>query len=205
MTKDNAAPASIKPSSARQRKRPRKITPEYLHNSGLYYLQRFASSSGNFHAVMIRKVRRSCMEHKEQDFEACRVLVDQLVEKFQSSGLLDDATYLQGSVRSLRRRGESRQSIMARLRTKGLSETQIRDALQQYEANSATPEHDPETVSALLFARKKKFPPFSLPKKEDSEKVIGSFARKGFNYDTIRAVTSIKRDEAEDILRNAGF
>jgi regulatory protein len=65
------------------RKKPKKITAQYLHNAGLYYLQRFAASRGQFRSVMLRKIRRSCMEHREQDYEACAALVEKIVEKFE--------------------------------------------------------------------------------------------------------------------------
>ncbi|MCD8497437.1 MAG: hypothetical protein LRZ85_04760 [Alphaproteobacteria bacterium] len=51
-------------------------------------MQRYAASSGHFRQVMLRKVKKSCHAHADQDYEACAVLVDALVDKFKASRLL---------------------------------------------------------------------------------------------------------------------
>ncbi len=68
------------PYKKREKPAPKKITESYLHNSGLYYLQRFSASSEHFRSVMMRKVKKSCMHHTDQDYDACAVMVDKLVE-----------------------------------------------------------------------------------------------------------------------------
>ena len=106
--------ANIKP----QKKIPRKISETYLHNSGLYYLERFAASKKHFKFVMKNKVKRSCMHHTEQDFEQCAAWVDALADKFEKVGLIDDDAYTNGLVASLRRKGKSRSAIINKLNIK---------------------------------------------------------------------------------------
>ena len=141
MSKDSASSHNSKSQSAQNRqknrrkntgqKKPKKITESYLHNAGLYYLERFATSSGNFREVMMRKVKRSCMFHTEQDYDKCAQMVDALVEKFIRTELLNDTAYTRNMVQSLRRKGKSAKSIQLYLRGKKLDSALIISALEE--------------------------------------------------------------------------
>ena len=199
MSEDRASARNSKSENAARKqtgkKRPKKITETYLHNAGLYYLERFASSSGNFREVMLRKVKRSCMFHTDQDHEKCAAMVDTLVEKFISSGLLDDTIYTRGKVSSLRRRGKSARSIQTYLRAKGLPPALIKQELDRYNEEHHTTDKDAEYQAALTFARKKRIGPFRGDKDEDIQKELGRLARAGFSYDTSRSVLNYKSEE----------
>ena len=54
-----------------KKKQPRKISPDYLRNSGLFYLQRYTASSHHFRVVMQRKINRSIAVHTSLDKEEC--------------------------------------------------------------------------------------------------------------------------------------
>lgn len=84
-----------KSSNKKQRKQkvPKKITDTYLHNAGLFYLQRFTASRSHFYDVMMRKIKKSCTYHKNQKIEDCESLLKNLIEKFEELGLLDDKSY----------------------------------------------------------------------------------------------------------------
>jgi regulatory protein len=181
-----------------QAKLPRKITGDYLHNSGLYYLQRFAASSAQFRRVMARKVERSCQAHPEQDREQCLKLIDALVEKFQRSGLLDDDLYLRGSVLSLRRRGLSARAIEAKLAAKGLTADQIRPALARQDEETGSTE--PDLQAALRLARRRRAGPFSREVQNDQSKAMAALARAGFDYQTARKALSMSLEDAEAML-----
>ena len=173
---------------------PRKITETYLHNAGLYYLQRFAASAAHFKKVMMRKINKSCDWHKDQNREDCIALLDRLVLKFQNTGLLDDESYSRGMVVSLRRRGLSRRLIHARLSAKGLGQDDIEKALQQYEEDL---DGDAELIAALRLAQRKKIGPY---RREDTiddhtyNKALGMLARAGFSYDISQKVMGMERD-----------
>ena len=42
---------------------PRRITPSYLENAALFYLERYATSVAHFRRVLMNKVRRSARFH----------------------------------------------------------------------------------------------------------------------------------------------
>lgn len=182
-------------------KPPKKISPTYLHNSGLYYLERFASSSENFRAVMMRKVKKSCMYHKEQSYEECEAMVAELVDKFRSSGLLDDQLYTRGVVTSLRRSGKSRRAIMMKLKSKGLDSDLINQTLSAHDEDIAGSDARAEFTAALTHARKKRLGPFMRPDRDiPHEKALASMARAGFNYDMCKKVLEMSTEDAEDII-----
>lgn len=182
MTENKPKYLKGKPQS-RERKPPKKITADYLHNSGLYYLQRFAASSAHFRRIMMRKIDKSCMAHPEQDKETCKALLDNTVEKFIRSGLLDDGAYLRGSVESLRRRGLSARAIEAKLAAKGVPQSQVRQALGERDGE----DNDADFEAAVRFAQRKR-----LAAKGDPAKAMAAMARAGFDYETARRALDYK-------------
>lgn len=173
------------------RKKAKKITAGYLHNSGLYYLQRFAASSGQFRSVMLRKVKRSCADHKDQDYETCAALVEETIKKFTRAGLLNDELYTQGVVASLRRQGKSRNAIISKLSLRGVETPMVREKLEAHDS-----EHS-EIRAALTVLRRKKTGPFGSG---ENEKILAALARAGFSYDTAQRAITMNRSHAEEIL-----
>lgn len=193
MSQNNISNTNSKPQN-NKRKRPKKITETYLHNAGLYYLERYASSAANFRAVMLRKVKRSCITHEDQDYTQCTALVDQLVKKFIRTGLLDDAVYTRAMVTSLRRRGKSTRAIHSALRAKGLDSSQIEQTLVIIDQESHENPAEAERHAALTFARKKRLGPWRSDKEINFQKELSCMARAGFSYDTSRSVLEISED-----------
>lgn len=184
------------------RKEPKKITPTYLHNSGLYYLERFSASKSHFKDVMIRKVKRSCLQHKEQDFEACAKMVTELADKFESCGLLNDESYAQALASSSRRKGLSQKAAYTKMLVKGLSAPCAKNALNALDTLNFSTREDAEFFAALTFSRKKKLGVFFMPRRLDEEeniqKSLGTFARAGFSYDIAHKILDMSLEEIED-------
>ncbi len=191
---------------ARRGKRvPRKITASYLHNSGLYYLERFAASKAHFKSVMVRKVRRSCMHHVDQDFELCVQMVDDLADKFERSGLLDDAVYTRGVVSSLRRRGKARNAIVQKMMVKGIDRERTLEALDRLDYAQCESAEDAERQAALKLARKKRLGPYFAGEEQDIKKSLGVFARAGFSYAVATFILDMDEEVAEDLLTREVF
>ncbi|PJB70505.1 MAG: RecX family transcriptional regulator [Alphaproteobacteria bacterium CG_4_9_14_3_um_filter_47_13] len=190
---------SVTPQKIKTEKKPRKITESYLHNAGLYYLERFAASSAHFKKIMLRKIDRSCAFHKDQVREECIQTLDRLVIKFQNVGLLDDSVFTQNMVLSLRRKGLSARMIHARLQAKGLEYEMIDRILQAYTQTLESEFHeDAELIAALRLARRKKIGPYALEKTHDhSNKALAILARAGFSYDIACKALQFDRDMAD--------
>ncbi|MCB1783328.1 MAG: RecX family transcriptional regulator [Alphaproteobacteria bacterium] len=201
MAQDNPQTAKVKPERRAGKRVPKKITESYLHNSGLYYLQRFAASTSRFRSVMLRKVKKSCHAHPEQDYEACAQLVEALVLKFEAAGLLNDELYTNGAVASMRRRGLSQKAVLAKMAQRGIGANNALLALQAYDAEESYGDEtrDSEFQAALMFARRKKIGPFrNMSVAEDEktqQKALSALARAGFSYDVSRRVLEAQTDD----------
>jgi regulatory protein len=179
-------------------KKPKRITEDYLYNSGLYYLNRFASSTQNFRWVMNRKIKRSCDFYPEQSIEQCAELLEKTIKKFQNAGLLNDELYASLYFRSLRGSGHSRKSILSKMTSKGLDRALIEDA---FEKESCESEIEPEFKSALLYARKKRLGCFG---DKEEKKSLASMARAGFSYNMAQKIINLDPQEGSDLIESLG-
>lgn len=216
MTITNTKQPKIKPEKRPAQKIPRRITETYLHNSGLYYLQRYATSSANFRTVMLRKVKRSCQHHQDQNYEDCAGLVEALILKFEASGLLNDQMYLEGAIRSFRRKGLSKRAIFKKLSQKGLNEDQILPVLSAHDEDlinipysDHNTDHQAEITAAAIFCRRKRLGAFNPAPRDnndperdnDHQKQMAKLARAGFGFDVVRKVLAKSREELEELAR----
>ncbi|MGH1455543.1 MAG: regulatory protein RecX [Alphaproteobacteria bacterium] len=189
----------------KEKRPPKKITSTYLHNSGIYYLERFVASKAHFKSVMIRKVKRSCMHHKDQDFDSCAKMVDETADKLEEMGLLNDVLYTNGMVTSLRRKGMSRNAIIQKMRVKGIEPPHTIGALEKLDSEHHDDEKNAEISAALRLAKKKKMGPFNIsaPKNSDDKaketnKHLGRFARAGFSYQIARLVIDMSEEDLSE-------
>lgn len=165
-----------------KQKVPRKATARHLENSALYYLQRFATSSENLKRVLMRKVARSAYVH-DTDAGEGEAFVEDLITRFQSSGLLDDAVFAKGRAETLHRRGNSGRQIRAKLRQKGVRDEAIDTALAALGDGG-----EAELTAALNYAKRRRFGPFAIkkPVPEQLQKQLASMARAGFSYNVAK-------------------
>ena len=163
----------------------RKATPRYPENSALHYLSRFSTSSVNLKRVMMRKVHRSA-QHHDTDPDEGQALVDDMIARFQRSGLLDDEAYATARAASLHRRGNASRTIRGKLKQKGLGDDVIDLALSAL----GDDDDDPERTAAIRFARRRRLGPFRVrqPAIEVREKHLAAMARAGFSYDIAKLI-----------------
>jgi len=186
------ATAGGQPDGAPARREPRpvrKVTAQYLENAALYYLGRFSAASGHLHQLLMRRVDRSAKAH-DTDPVAGREMVDKLIARFLSSGLLDDAAYAAGKAKSLRRRGASRNVIAQKLRAKSVARDRIAEAMNAADADAVDDGEDAELLAAWRQARRKRIGPYrSADRRADMRmKDMAALARGGFSYDVARRV-----------------
>ncbi len=179
----------------RRRRKPRRITPQYLYNAAVYYLERYSSSSENVKAVLRRKVWRAARETDVDQAEA-EQWIDETVAKLQRAGMLDDRAYADMRVLSLRRSGESARSIRMKLAAKGVDADTIAAALAQIE------EENNDWIAAAAYARRRRLGPFRDPasREERRQRDLASLARKGFGIEIARAVVEAEDEDALDAL-----
>ncbi|CAA7619773.1 Regulatory protein RecX [Candidatus Terasakiella magnetica] len=176
---------------------PAKISPSYLENAALHYLERYASSRANLRRVLMRKVDRS-LTHWGGERETAAAQVDTVISKLATLGYLDDSAYAETKARALHRRGGSLRVIRASLAAKGVEAETTEAALIALAEDSGLP----DLAAAIAFARRRRLGPFRLPevRAELRTKDLAALGRAGFSWEIARAVT-----EAESVEALAGL
>jgi regulatory protein len=168
-----------KKSTARDRRGPRKATPERLGRAALHYLERYASSAENLRRVLMRRVHRSAMIHGT-DPEEGRAAIDDIISRYRDAGLLDDAAYAEMRVRTLHRRGASRRLIGARLAERGVARDDIDRALEALDADSPAPDLE----AACNYARRRRLGPWRhADRTAHRERDLAALGRQGYSMD----------------------
>jgi regulatory protein len=169
----------------KHRRPPRPLTPERLEKAALAYLERYASSAANLKRVLLRRIERAVRAGVAERSEGM-AQVDMLIERYRARGLIDDRTYAEGRVRTLRREGRSRHAIVARLFAKGVSRAEIDDTLARFDAESP----NAELQAALAFARRRRLGPYrgAATRAANRVKDLAALARGGFSLDTARRI-----------------
>lgn len=185
----------------RKRRIPRKATKSHLENAALHYLERFSSSSQNLKSVLMRRVRRSAYYH-DTDPEEGTEWVDEIVSRFLDAGLLDDKVYADSRVRSLHARGNSRKTILMKLRAKGIGPELVEPVLEQLELDE---NEDVDLIAALKLAKRRRLGPYRIDgqREERREKDMAALARAGFSYHIAQQV--VEAETPEDLLANSSL
>ena len=142
-------------------------------------MERFDASIAKLRQRLIQKGRTLAPEGTSQeDLEAA---VQQLVARYQRSGILNDGRFAEASIRSLRQRGLAERAILYRLSAKGLEAATVREALQRVDADQT----DPELEAALRFVRRKRLGAHrtKAATANDRRKDLQALARAGFSYE----------------------
>jgi len=170
--------------SRKPRKLPRRMTAERLENVALHYLSRYASSSGNLRRVLMRRVARAAAAHGDDPAVGAQ-WVEELIARFQRSGLIDDRAYAAQKAASLQRRGASRFGIRGKLRQKGVEAELIDDAMMTLDdGGSGTAEF----AAACALVRRRRLGPCRPAAKRGAmrQKDLAALARAGFGLDVAR-------------------
>ncbi len=165
---------------------PKRITLDYLRNSGLFYLERYPASVAHFRFIMAQKIHRSCKAHPDLQEQECLKLLEGLIPDFINKGYLNDTLYAQGLLTTLLQRGLSKRMIKQRLQQKGVLAPNLENS---------------DLHSALRLMRRRKLGPFARAQDEKLlKRAFGALGRAGFDYDTCRKVIDTSRQHAEDLL-----
>lgn len=175
-------------SSRPPERKPKKVDAEYLHRAALYYLQRYAATRLRLGEVLLRKVARR-LNLKSVQLEEVQVWqseIEKLLDRYEASGLLNDALLAESRVNNLRVQGRSARDIKNKMRQKGFDNQIIEKTLEQHEEDGGM-----DDAAALdKFMRKKKLGPYRRVDKvmddKAAQKEMATLLRAGFNYQLIK-------------------
>jgi regulatory protein len=166
----------------------------------LQYLACYAASEASLRRVLENRLIRAARHHPEfaNDAEGSRMLratIEQLIEKYKKTGVLNDAAFAESKVKSLRRQGRSRRAIQQKLGAKGVRGSIVTSALEQ-NADGVGAE-EAEFAAALALARRRKLGPFRIEPADDDRrrKDFAALARAGFSLGIARRVLKAEARE----------
>src|SRR4051812_32489329 len=170
----------------------RKLAPSKIKDSALHYLGRYAASTARLRQVMTRRIKRSAQAH---DFDPQPLLteLESVIGMLIRTGVLNDATFAEGRVRSLNRRGGSKRQIAAKLSAARVG----RDTSAQALAGLEDELPDAEFAAALAYAKRRRLGAFRASPDETPErrrKDLMAMARAGFALDLARRALAGEAD-----------
>ncbi|OFX08863.1 MAG: hypothetical protein A2516_08975 [Alphaproteobacteria bacterium RIFOXYD12_FULL_60_8] len=178
-----------------KKKTPKKITPSYLENVAVHYLERFSSSSANVEAVLMRRVETSLRFHGAPEREDAIAWVRQTVDKLKERGFLDDAAYAAAKVRTFHRQGRSTRATRQALAAKGVDAEVTSASLTAFIEDEGGGDMDLSACATL--ARKRRLGPYR-PEEEraaHAAKDLAVLGRAGFSFETARKVLNARTPE----------
>ncbi len=163
------------------------LTASWLQAEAVQYLQRWPASEVRVRRLLWKRIKRAQSFHGGTQEEAAP-LVEEVMESLRRNRFVDDARYARLWIDSLRRRGTSQRMIFKKLMEKGVAQHEISAALEAH-----VPEEggDPEEVSAVAYAKRRRLGPYRVPLDESWErkqKDLASMARAGFSYGIAQSV-----------------
>ena len=165
-------------------KRPPDVSRAGLEAAALRYLDRFDCSVSRLRRVLGDRVTKAQRAGVERASEA-PVIIEELLARYQASGLLDDQRFATRFSERQRDRGASRRVIEQKLRQRGIG-AEVLQATSSPAAHSAEGELD----AARAYAKRRRLGQHRQPEAREAHrrKDLMAMARAGFDYDTASRV-----------------
>ena len=159
----------------------------YLYNYALWYLGRFAASSGHLAKMLARKWQRVQLPPDT-------AMIAQVISRLLAEKWLQDDVYANSLTRGLRHKGLGARRIVQTAQSKGVEASLAQMALENTDSEKTNAGEDPELVAAQRWAQKKRLGPWRLNKPDTTPeslqkqklKDMASLARAGFSHDIIK-------------------
>jgi regulatory protein len=188
--------AMRKPRSGDERpkpKRPPNVTRVALEGAALRYLERFDCSVVRLRKVLIERISKAARAGVAEAEDA-PAIVEQILTRYQESGLLNDQRFAKNFAERQRDRGGSRRVIEQKLRARGISAETVHELLPRGDSAQS------ELEAAQAFARRRRLGPHRKAGTRDEyqRKDLMAMARAGFNYDTASRVIGVGNSSHSD-------
>jgi len=171
-----------------------------LHETGLAYLARYATTEAALTRALVRSVdrwaRRAVADGVESDTVAsqaaqARAAVRGVVTRLAAMGAVSDTAFAESRTRSLVRGGRSRRAVAAHLAAKGVGAETARAALEAEDTD--------ELTAALVLTRRRRIGPFRVGD-GDRLRELAMLARAGFTQAVASEALRMPREDAEEIV-----
>ena len=164
------------------------LTRLKLEQMALAYVNRFDCTANKLKRHLAERVR------KQGGDENAEAWIAELVERYQGSGVLNDARFAKNLASQLTTRGKSSRMISQKLAMRGVPS----DVAQELMTARKQEEPNAELDAARAFARKRRLGAYrnADERAEYRQKDLASLARQGFSFDT--AKRALAAETADD-------
>jgi regulatory protein len=151
-----------------------------LYQAALAYTARYATSKENLRRVLWRKLRRHARRagEEEPDATAAEAEIASVIKRLEDIGAVDDRSYGETLVRTLKARGTSARAVRAKLAAKGVPPAIAEDLLR-----SPAPESE-ERAAAARYAERRRLGPYRKGglSPDQRNKDLAAMCRAGFSF-----------------------
>lgn len=164
-------------------RRPPNVTRAGIEASALRYLERFDCSVARLRKVLSERIAKAARAGVAEAALA-PAIVEELLVRYQSSGLINDQRFAKNFAARQRDRGMSGRMIEQKLRARGITAEVVQELLPRGESAAV------ELEAARAFARRRRLGPHRKPDVREAyrRKDLMAMARAGFSYDTASRV-----------------
>jgi regulatory protein len=163
---------------SREKKPSEPLTRQKVEQLALAYLNRFDVSASKLRRHLATRARQAGVAAEAQAW------IEELIERYLQSGVLDDSRYAKNLALQLAARGKSSRAITQKLASRGVAGEVTGELMK------ARREQEPgaELEAAKAYVRKRRLGPHRAPEKraEYRQKDLASLARQGFSFDIAR-------------------
>jgi regulatory protein len=165
------------------------LTRRKLEELALSYINRFDCTASKLKSQLRQRVRKLGGHPDAEQWIA------EQVERYQSSGVLDDARFARNLSAQLTRRGKSSRAISQKLAVRGVPSELAGELMAERRQN----EPGAELEAARAFVKKRRLGPFRAPeaRAQHRQKDLASLARQGFSFDTARSALAVDSSDEE--------
>lgn len=151
------------------------LTRQKVEQMALAYVNRFDVSAGKLRQHLMNRVR------KAGGHDDAATWIAELVQRYQGSGVLDDARFARNLASQLSARGKSARAIAQKLAVRGVAS----DVAGELMAARKQDEPNAELEAARTYARKRRLGYHRKPEERDEyrHKDLATLARQGFSFD----------------------
>jgi regulatory protein len=169
-----------------KQKRPPNVSRVGLEGAALRYLERFDCSVARLKKVLTERVAKAARAGVPEA-AAAPLIIEQILERYQESGLINDQRFAKNFAERQRDRGMSGRMIEQKLRARGISSETVAELLPRGASAEA------ELDAAQAFARRRRLGPHRKPELREAyrRKDLMAMARAGFNFDTASRVIGV--------------
>jgi regulatory protein len=170
------------------------ISREAIENKALQYLERFDAS-----AAKLRKILEEFVKRRSKalgvDSRPFLNIVQEIVQRYESNGLIDDRRYASSMAQSLIARGVSRQVVQSKLLSRGIPSEVISEVTSRLASEGGS-----ELAAARALVRKRKLGCFrpEHERRDAARRDLGVLARAGFDFQTAKAALALEGVDEDD-------